>query len=89
MIKITCDKCGKEMEEENTCGYYQEYFDLCEDCEEKFKAVQNKILEFAYEERNKVEEKIRKNTLKEMENFQKGITSRMKKNKGDDEDEWL
>lgn len=75
MIKITCDKCGKEIPEENQCGYYGECFDLCEDCEKDFINTQNKILEFAQQEREKVEEKIKKNTLKEIEKFKGGVIS--------------
>lgn len=65
MRKITCDWCGKEDENcEVFPKWYDEYetIDLCEDCEEAFYKIEDKVVDYRHKLQEQLNEKVKNYT---------------------------
>lgn len=72
MVKITCDKCGKEMK--GTKRYlYNLNYDFCDDCLLLYENIEKKMSDLAIKMRQECEYKIKEKSLKMMDEFMKGV----------------
>lgn len=72
MVTVTCDRCGKIIENNNKSFLYKIQYDFCNECQEIYDKLENDISAMAKQMKEECEINIQKKADEMMKNFKLG-----------------